>query len=136
MNEVVDYINQWYNLIYDSKSGTIISKYFDMIKEYNLPIINPDKFILDTITEISISLNRIKHFHYNEEYRLHKHLLCDYLANKTNNYHVYADCTSSNKYYIGNKYHHNHMIVPDGEISYAFFKYYYYHMQLYHIQLI
>jgi len=46
------FIHCWYDAVYDSKSQSIKSEYFDLLKYDRSLIINPDNFIIDAIVNL------------------------------------------------------------------------------------
>ena len=102
-NVVTDYINRWYNLIYDNKSQTLTPLYFNSLqcRDYSL-IINPDDFIINTLTHYIISkyMYQPSYYYDSKEYRIYKQVLYNYIISMTNDYHLYGN--DDHQYYYGN----------------------------------
>jgi len=123
---VVDYINRWCNEIYDSKSQRFTNTYIDFLLNHHGIIIDPDNFIFEIITKIITTCMEQDFMYRSDQDKIHRKLLCDYLANKTNNYHIYFDAnndykyfSSSTNYYLGNEHHSDkYTIVPDHNVEF------------------
>jgi len=131
-NQVIDYINRWYDKIYDTKSQMITPDYLNSLYMFNyVPIINPDNYIFDVITQISISqCDNIRtydrryidtlNYKYSKEFVTYKQILYNYIIDTNNEYNIY-DCNHHN-YYIGNYYigkysYFNHPVISDDRVD-------------------
>ena len=115
-NEVTNYINQQYSIIYDGKSKRLTPIYIDLIITDYSPIINPDDFIFNILTKIIILRNKYEFGVYvdNDEYKMLVQMLHNYIIDQSNDYHLYRYC---NDYYIGSECYEKYSIVSGDKIN-------------------